>query len=479
MSQAPLLTVRAVEAYERPFKLRLPFRFGITTVTHGRQAVVRLCVRLADGREGWGYSAEALAAKWFDKNPALSDEQNLDQLRQALQLAAAAYRASGPQTAFGFFADHYAAHNAACGRLGLLPLVASFGPALLDRAILDALCRLHGVSFYAAMRANLPGMVPHAILPDLQDFDFDAFLAGLRPQARIHARHTVGLVDPITASDQAPGTRVGDGLPETLEEVVQVYGHRYYKLKVGGDLAADIDRLGRIAAVLDRIPDPYRATLDGNEQYETAEAALALWRAIEAAPNLARLRAATLFVEQPIKRQTALQASVAAFAAAKPLIIDESDGELGSFVAARALGYRGVSSKACKGFYKSLANLARCRRWNAGAAPESGYFMSGEDLTVQAGTSLQQDLALVSLLGLVHVERNGHHFIDGFAERPASESDAFLAAHPDLYHRQGERVRLRIERGELTLGSLDCPGLGTAVEPDIAALMPMPAARWP
>ncbi len=38
-----------------------------------------------------------------------------------------------------------------------------------------------------------------------------------------------------------------------------------------------------------------------------------------------------------------------------------------------------------------------------------GLFLSGEDLTCQAGLAVQQDLALVSLLGLSHVERNGHH----------------------------------------------------------------------
>ena len=81
------------------------------------------------------------------------------------------------------------------------------------------------------------------------------------------------------------------------------------------------------------------------------------------------------------------------------MIIDESDGELDAFVRARALGYGGVSSKDCKGFYKSIVNLARCRLWNA----EDGggaFFLSGEDLTTQAGLAVQQDLALVSLLGL-------------------------------------------------------------------------------
>ena len=44
--------------------------------------------------------------------------------------------------------------------------------------------------------------------------------------------------------------------------------------------------------------------------------------------------------------------------------------------------------------------------------------MSGEDLTTQAGLSVQQDLALVNLLGITHVERNGHHYVDGMAALP-------------------------------------------------------------
>src|SRR6185312_6337602 len=161
----------------------------------------------------------------------------------------------------------------ACAGLDLNPLIASYGTALLDRAVLDALCRLEGVSFYAAMRANLAGIAPHTIAPELAGFDFDRFLAGLSPAAAIDVRHTVGLVDPITRADQKE--RVGDGLPETLEEVISAYGNRYFKLKVGGEAKADIERLEKIAAVIDRQSEPYFVTLDGNEQYGDAESAAA------------------------------------------------------------------------------------------------------------------------------------------------------------------------------------------------------------
>ena len=243
-------------------------------------------MRLDDGREGFGYAAEALGAKWFDKNPALTDAQNHDQLRKSIEIAADAYREAPPSTPFALFADNYRNQLGVGRGLELPPLVASYGNALLDRCVLDAVCRLSGVSFWTAMRSNLAGMRPHAAIPDLAGFDFDAFLAGLAPAPSIEARHTVGLVDPITAADQAAGTRVDDGLPETLEEVVAAYGQRCFKLKVSGDRRADLERLVRIAGVLDRVPGPLHVTLDGNEQYEDVEAVVELWSAIEAEPAL-------------------------------------------------------------------------------------------------------------------------------------------------------------------------------------------------
>lgn len=39
--------------------------------------------------------------------------------------------------------------------------------------------------------------------------------------------------------------------------------------------------------------------------------------------------------------------------------------------------------------------------------------MSAEDLTTQSGLALQQDLVLAALIGAGHIERNGHHYVDG------------------------------------------------------------------
>ncbi|HVJ25339.1 MAG TPA: enolase C-terminal domain-like protein [Burkholderiales bacterium] len=435
-------SIRELEFYERDVRLRMPFRFGVVTLTEAPQAFVRARIVLENGKSSEGGAAELLAPKWFDKNPALSNEDNFEQLRASMRNARKEYLADGANTAYG--------HSRSS-----VGLVENYGPALLDRALLDALCRALGVSFYQAVRKNLIGL-------ELSPW----FLESLEPRAQIAARHTVGLVDPITAQDNT--SQVKDGLPETLEEVIERYGHRWFKLKVGGDARVDVERLSAIAEVLGRIDEPYHVSLDGNEQYEDARAVLDLLGRVNREPRLKRLAASIVFVEQPIKRQNALAADISALARVKPVIIDESDDSLDAFPRAKALGYRGVSSKTCKGLYKSLRNAERCKEWG------QGYFMTGEDLTIQAGLALQQDLALVSLLGLSHVERNGHHYVNGMAGLPAHEQQEFHERHDDLYEHSHGAVRLRIQGGMIQMKSLDCPGFASRAMPDWQAMRRMP-----
>jgi hypothetical protein len=438
------LKLASVDLLERDVKLRMPFRFGVVTLTESPQAFVRCRVVTEDGREAEGAAAELLAPKWFDKNPALSNEDNYDQLRGSLRAARAKYLAHGMDTAW---------RHASPAK----GLVENYGPALLDRALLDALCRALGISFYEAVQRNVIGAEV------FEGMDLPKVFSKLKPSRHIAARHTVGLVDPITAADQKE--KVGDGLPETLDEVVARYGQTYFKLKVAGDARADVERLAAIASVLDRIGEPYYASLDGNEQYEDMAGVAELWAQMKADPRLRRLVQSVIFIEQPVKRQKALETRIPPIE--KPVIIDESDDSLEAFPRARSLGYKGVSSKTCKGLYKSLINRARCEAWG----PE--YFMSGEDLTIQPGLALQQDAALVSLLGLTHLERNGHHYVNGMASLSQAEQDAFLAAHPDLYERSHGAVRLRIVKGELAIGSLDCKGYASAAMPDWASMRQM------
>ena len=105
--------------------------------------------------------------------------------------------------------------------------------------------------------------------------------------------------------------------------------------------------------------------------------------------------------------------------------------------------------------------------------------MSAEDLTTQGGIAVQQDLLLASLVGATHVERNGHHYVDGMAGAPQAEQEAWLAAHNDVYRRAGNgRARLDIRDGMVSLRTIaQANGLGSAVLPDWMSMNPSPNAE--
>ena len=80
--------------------------------------------------------------KWFDKRPHLSPEQTVAELRRSLVIARELYLAgSGFETAFGLHARRIAAQVEACAKEDIPPLAAAYGPAEIDKAILDALLR--------------------------------------------------------------------------------------------------------------------------------------------------------------------------------------------------------------------------------------------------------------------------------------------------------------------------------------------------
>jgi hypothetical protein len=460
--ESPRFVIDELRYFERDVTLRLPFRFGMATVTACPQVYVQARIRFSDGSVAEGCAAEMMIPKWFDKNPALSNDDNFQQLRSALLIARDAYTAnSQPRTAWEHFSDHYQSILAAGEKTGLNPLAASYGPALVDRAVLDALCLKSGVSFAQAMSANLPGinLLDNAITKDLAHFDMGGFMERCGRQSaerrQIAARHTVGLADAlITRPDDAPR----DGLPTTLLDAIERYGHRYFKIKLSGNSQTDLARLEQIARLIDHRAD--LITFDGNEQYADAQAFADFFDHFEAAPALAGLRKKLAFIEQPLPRSHALQADVKAVAKRIPLLIDESDATLDSFRQAHGIGYTGVSSKSCKGVYKSVINAARCALWTI--AEGIPFFQSGEDLTMQAGIGVQQDLALVGWLGLAHVERNGHHYVNGMHALPAEEQLRFQTLHPKLYEHSDGAARLSIRNGFIDLTSLNCPGFATA-----------------
>jgi hypothetical protein len=221
------------------------------------------------------------------------------------------------------------------------------------------------------------------------------------------------------------------------------------------------------------LPYDYRVTLDANEQYADLAALGALVDRLEREAALRPITAKLLYIEQPMPRHITRQSPLGALAR-RDFIVDEADDAYDAFPMARALGYRGISSKSCKGIYKSVVNATRAAKWSASG---DKCIIAGEDLTCQAGLAVQQDLALGALIGVTHAERNGHHYVDGFGGAPAAEADAFLGAHPDLYANEGGKIRLAIHDGDLLTGSLTAPGFACAVHPNWSTMAPLGRPR--
>jgi hypothetical protein len=456
----PRIAVRDIAFFERPVRFARPFRFGAVVINATPQMFVRAEIEVEGKGTSVGASAEFLVPKWFDKRPNLSPDETVAELRRSLVIAREFYLSrQGFETAFGLHARCIAAQVEACAKEDIPPLAASYGPAEIDKAVLDALLRCLGVNFFDGMRQNVAG-IDASLTPDLRDQDITEFLGARARLERVAIRHTVGLDDQVEGAG---------GVADAHENA----GARYFKLKLNGDPSADAARLIRIGKELATLPHDYSVTLDANEQYADLAALAALVDRLDRDSALKPIAAKLLYIEQPMPRDITRQSPLGALAA-RNFIIDEADDSYDAFPVARALGYRGISSKSCKGIYKSILNATRAAKWSRGGEK---FFITGEDLTCQAGLCVQQDLALGALIGVTHAERNGHHYVDGFGETPAAEAEAFLAAHPDLYIRDGNSVRLSIHDGDLLTGSLTSPGFATGVHPDWSALSPLNQAK--
>lgn len=452
-------------------RLRMPFRFGIVTLTELPHLFVRAIVQI-DGKVQEGLAADFLPNKWLTKNPSTTFEQDIVRMLEIIKMACQIAQSAGSrESVFDLWEHMYMAHSAWAGGWGDPPLLAAFGPSLVERAIIDAFCKQRRITFSTAVRENQLGIRLgriHAELSGVEPRD----LLPREPERHIIVRHTVGLTDPLTDKQIAAADRVDDGLPQSLEACVAHYGLSYFKIKLWGDVARDQERVAECADVLGRLcRGPYAFTLDGNENFKAVEPFREFWAGLTQSPKLREFLSHLIFVEQPLHRDVALNEHVAeAFANWKdrpPIIIDESDGTTTTVKQAVEMGYAGSSHKNCKGVIKGIANgclLAHRRKID----PYRSYIQSAEDLTNIGPVALMQDLSVLASLGINHAERNGHHYFRGLSMFPRDLADATLAAHPDLYLRDSHgTVTARIEDGTMRIGSVvdKAFGVGAPIDP--------------
>lgn len=453
-----------------------------------------LQIEASDGKQQLGYASDLLVPKWFEKDPTQSAA---DDSRALLASAIAAARESidsatpdagrGGETVFDLWLRVYrsrvgtslgesSAENApASPGVGPPALVRGFGVALVERALIDAACRSAGLSFFSGLRLDLFGFRPgrvHAELASSSSGWDPAESIGASPSATVQIRHTVGLVDSLRPSDVPEQDQQDDDHPLSLADDIERYGLQSFKIKVQGKLDLDLQRLRAIAEVLEeRTGGDYQLTLDGNEQYDSLTDLRRLLEQMASDHGGQRFVERILYIEQPLPRARsfdpeALGGQLRALDDYGGVILDEADSGIDAFPRAIDLGYRGISVKNCKGVFRALLNRGLCQ---SRSTPRRTLFQSSEDLTNLPIHALHQDLATLAALGLEHSERNGHHYFRGLDHLSPIEVERAIERHGGengLYQAQ-PTPRLRIEHGRLDLGSLERPGFGTDIEPDL------------
>ncbi len=445
---------------------RLPFRFGIHTMTWAPTLSVRVVLE-TDAGQAVGFASELLVPKWFEKDPHKTLQEDAAALIASARSAAESAGASGAETVFDLWWRVWRERVHAQPQDAPDRLVRGFGVALIERAVLDAACRAAGLSFFQALKQDLFRLRPGAVHPELEDWSLARSLPE-RPRERVVLRHTVGLVDALRGSELE--SRVDDGLPEALDEDIRAFGLTHFKLKLSGQREADLARTLAFGEVLrEEVGDAARFTVDGNEQFSDPRALVEFFRELDAAPGGRELLRGLLYIEQPLPRAVSLGAEAAEGLAAlreiAPVILDEADNGIEALPRALDLGYGGVSVKNCKGVLRALLHRGLCE--------QRGAFQSGEDLTNLGVLALQQDLATMAALDLPHVERNGHHYFRGLDHLSLAEATSAAAAHPDLWQSDESGVRLDVQGGELSLGSLQGVGYGYSCEIDWEARTPL------
>ncbi len=438
----------------------VPHLFMRTTVTMGSSS-------------SFGLTAEGLPPKWFTKDPSTTFEQDLPQMLEVIRHGAslAEQIAQKPVDFFEFWNELYREHTQWAATRSIASLLAQLGVSLVERAVVDGICRIAREPFHRLLATGQLRIPLKRIYPELGETQPNQWLPSA-PIQKCYIRHTIGLGDFLADVDIPLNERVADGLPQSLEASIRAYGLRYFKVKLNGSIEKDFPRLRALAELLKReTADNFWFTLDGNENFKNFAGVRDYWNQAIAEPSLREFWKHILVIEQPVHRDHALSgdagATLRTWTNRPPLIIDESDAALGDLPRALELGYAGTSHKNCKGIVKGIANaclLAKLRH-----AGQRGV-LTGEDLCTLGPVPLLQDLAMMALLGIEHVERNGHHYYRGLSMFPTEWQEQILTKHSGLYRRHTQNFPcLQIEEGKLNLDSINqtCFGVQPLLNPTL------------
>ena len=433
-----------VETTLQPVPFRMPLKFGGRVVERTQLINVAVTLEGRDGDTATGHGSMPVGNVWAWP----SDVVDASQAEAAMTAFAREVGEDVPRD-FGhpieITLDGHQRYDPLSRRVAEaqslgepLPRLAQLVAASpLDAALHDAYGRLHGRSSFTCLSGEFMNADLGRHLDDRFDGEFLDRTVDVEPRAALPLYHLVGALDPLTGADVTD--RPDDGLPVTLGEWIAADGLTHLKIKLAGDdLSWDVERtlaVDRVASAA-RAVGPWDYSADFNEKCESVDYVTEyLSRVREASPPAyERIQ----YLEQPSHRDLSRGdlPSMAAAAAMKPVVIDESLVDYEALLRARELGYSGVALKACKGQTESLLAAAAARKFD--------MFLCVQDLTCPGASFLHSASLAAHIPTVSAIEGNGRQYC------PAPNAE-WAGRYPGLF---------TIGDGTVQTAQLDGPGLG-------------------
>lgn len=460
-------TICGCRLYFLPVKTRVPYQFGLETMSEVMCA--RVCITVTDGNgrraEGWGETPLSVGWVWPG---ALSFREREDALLAFSRQLAGAWsgvRLSGHPLEIGhaFLEEKLPGlrnrFNAARSAGSQMPwLAALVCNSAFDLALYDAYGCLAGKPVYETLSGEFLSRDLSTFIQPASDAADRVTFAGKYPadflsprQDRLPVWHSVGGLDPLDAGD-LNGREPADGYPVHLAGWIERDGLQCLKVKLKGEDAewdylrlTKIARIGRERGVRWLCAD-YNCTAP-DVSYVTDM----LDRLLRDDPAT---HAMLLYVEQPFPYELEEHPiAVHAIAARKPLFMDESAHDWRHVRRGRELGWTNVALKTCK--TQTVALLSLC--W----ARAHGMTLMVQDLTNPMLAMIPHALLAAHSGTVMGLESNAPQYYPA-----ASLPEA--AVHPGIYTRENGLIDLSTVRG---------PGFGYRLD-EIRRVLPSPAAAY-
>jgi L-alanine-DL-glutamate epimerase-like enolase superfamily enzyme len=273
----------------------------------------------------------------------------------------------------------------------------------LEAAIHDAFGRSLNMSSYDCLGEEFCSEDLSAFLgAEFAGLYLDRFTSRA-PKTTMPLYHLVGALDPLSKDDLRK--RVGDGLPETLEDWISTESLSHLKIKLDGDdLDWDVGRVTEVDRIANRVaPDRnWKYSVDFNERCPNEDYVIEFLERIDRLSKTSGPR--IQYIEQPTSRdlEPIADQTMHRVSRTKPVVLDEGLLDLDTLQRARQMGYNGVALKACKGQTESLLMAA--------AAQHYGLFLCVQDLTCIGASFLHSASLAARIPTVAAIEGNGRQY---------------------------------------------------------------------